>query len=505
MGAGTPGVDVRRLDLDATHPSYEADLHAQRRALYHGGSAWRALLDTWLPQREAEPEAQHKVRKKVATYTNDAGPLIGMVPGFLLSKPLTAEAQGGAGEWWSTWMTSVDRRGTGLSEAATETLLNGLVDGVMYTWVNLPRRDGEAANRADEEQRGYLDAYLVQIPGAQVIRWEDDERGGLAWLVVRDERLENVFGQASRRLIRWTYIDAELVRIYEAADDTAEEAGVSVAAEVAHNMGRVPVVRTRLRSDLHAMEVLRDPATALVRARNGRQWAVERTAYALLVLSVDGNVDGLRGGEGWFIKLPKDARAEYIEPSGASLQVLDAEITRCRDDLFRQMRALMLGTHSDALQQQSGESKARDWQGFDATLSEYARLLKGHFGEVLAVVAAARRETVTWTMGGLDGWQSPSLDEVAVIGALAGELFRRSPTTHVDFLIDLAVRLFGDKIKPDDLRKEIEAYDPATDPALMGGMGAGLRRPASPAGGRDRQADGRPGVGDPGRPGPGAR
>jgi hypothetical protein len=150
------------------------------------------------------------------------------------------------------------------------------------------------------------------------------------------------------------------------------------------------------------------------------------------------------------------------------------------------MRALMLGTHSDALQTQSGESKNQDWKAFEAVLSEYARLLKEHVADVLSLVSLARADRSTvWTLRGLEGWQALSSTELVELGAAAADLFRRSPTMHVDFLIELATRLFpeADTAK---LRKELESYDPASDPAfstMLGGTGVRTPRRTLPAAG----------------------
>ncbi len=172
--------------LNQLHPSHDAVLFAELRALHEGGKRWRALIETWLPQNAQEPSDLYEDRKARAVYHNHLGAILGMFVGNLFSE---APAVDGGGERMAALVDDVDGGGTSLGAWFRERFEDALVAGRAWAWVNLPARPEDApepANLGEEEAAGLLDAYLVGPTPEQVLDWGTDAHGKLTWAIVRD-------------------------------------------------------------------------------------------------------------------------------------------------------------------------------------------------------------------------------------------------------------------------------------------------------------------------------
>lgn len=393
--------------LDQRHPSFaEAEL-LDYRALYQGGKAWRRRATSFIPKRPAEEADAWMERVQAATYTNDCAPLIDAIPAHLTSSPL--EVTGWPSDWWEAWASDVDRQGHDLTRYIAERVTDALVEGATYVYVGMPRREVEVDSRATEEQLGLLNAYLTAWQAHQAIWWTDDAHGRLTAIVFRDSREHMVFGEERKTYRRWTYMDARVIRVFEAEESASPQSRATdhatEVATIAHGYGRIPVVRMQLDASQHAMGVLHDPAVALLRARNASTFALEKTAFAMPVFYTDMMMEDVVVGAGRFLKLQPKDRVEWSEPAGTSDASLAADIASKRDDLYRALRSLFQSAHSDSLQEQSGESKSQDWKAFEVYLEGLRREVIGFARELLLTVAAARGEQATeLEVGGLEGW-----------------------------------------------------------------------------------------------------
>ncbi len=414
--------------LDQTHPDYDAQNQAEWRALHEGpGKGDGELWSRWLPRRPAEQLDRWNSRKASATYKNEAGGLLDLLTGYLFSTPLVVA--GAPNPWWETWLTDVDRQGSAFSPFVADRLTDALVGSAAYALVSLPQRGAVVTNRADEEALGLLDAYLVPWTAEHVLRWGEDEHGRLTWVVAKDSVPVNEFGQELTTKHRWTYVDSTTIRVFEAPDDASPDDDAPEVLTVQHGFGRLPVVRMKLAPTMHAMRRLRDPAVDLLRARTARKWAIEQSAYAMLGIFTDRDLSELKGGEGWWMQFPLDAKAEWLEPGGASLAELASEIETARDDLYRAMHSLTQASHSDSLQGQSGISKEMDWQAFEVVLSGYASVVLDFARDILDLVSHARGEDDTGLdLTGLDGFQASNPSQFLLDATVGEPLLSKSPT-----------------------------------------------------------------------------
>lgn len=423
--------------LEGRHPTFDGKALTLKRALYEGGETWRQHVSEWLPQHPEEMDDNYEARKKRALYENHAGPIIDILASAVFTEPPGVE--GLRGSWLAEFLGNVDREGTGLGPWCRERLVDALVEQVVYAWVNLPARPADApppASRADEEAAGLLSAFLVPFTARQVIDWEHDENGGLAWLMVRDVVERRPGPEALRsRVHRWTYIDRRQIRrwTWTATPERADPSDEDDATEqppVLHGLGELPVARLSLTDGLYAMGKLRDPAVAHTRARNDLSWALHRAAHALLVIKSKWDPEKPTLGPGRFLRLGPDDDAFYVEPSGSNFQLLADDLVQLREGLYRVVHQMAIGADSNATRSKmSGESKAQDWAAMDIVLGALAEATRTFLVDVLRLVAVARGErSPAPVVTGLGGWREEDVEAWLTAAALATEAFRMSPT-----------------------------------------------------------------------------
>jgi len=462
--------------LNTTHPEQGGARLERLRALYEGGDTWRALLDTWLPQRAVEPPDIYAERRALATYANHAGSIVSV-----LSAALFAEApqlSGVDGDYWAALLEDCDGRGSGWARYWRERLNDAQVGRTAYIWANLPARSGGevAASLADEQRAGLLDAYLVALRPEQVLDWWADDRGRMTALMVRDVLTRRTGPESGRATVwRWTYIDATVIRRWEwvAKKDQPAPRPEDEATElppVAHGLGALPVVSMELPHGLWTMGKLEDPAVAALRARNEHSWALHQAANELLTIRSKWGDERIELGHGHYLRLTRDAdgadEAAYVGPSGVAFAYLEKDVQATREEVYRAVQQMALSADSDASASRlSGESKAEDWRALDIVLAAYRDVVLGAMLSVARLIARVRREDPTAiAVSGLDGWQNESLSAFLQAAALAIDAREASPTFRRLVARREAQRLLQDETTPEQLQDvldEIDSWEPA--------------------------------------------
>jgi hypothetical protein len=437
--------------LDKLHPTLDGAELEQLRALADGGQRWRSLLTTWLPQNAAEPADVYADRQSRAVYHNYAGGILGLLAAYLFSRPPTID--GAKGDYWTAFYKNVDQEGTPWSRWWRLRFRDALVEDQVLTWVNLPARSpGQEYNDLGAELKGgVLDAYLVPILADELRYWSEDKHGRLVWVLFRQCVDERTTVEADVvRVYRWTYIDENVIRRWEwrsTAEQLAPkpEDDATELPTIAHKMGRIPVVRLKLPNELWAMQMLRDPAIAHLRSRNDLTWALHKTAHALMIIKRRQGGDDPTVGPGYYLALEPEDEVGWTEPAGNSTAILREDCADLREEIYRVVNQMALATdNSSSRVKASGESKAFDWQASAIVMSAYADLVKGAMLEVLAVIRGARGEKDEVSIGGLDGWQSLSLDQFLAGSAMALHAAQMSPTFRREVAKREAERLLPD-------------------------------------------------------------
>lgn len=458
--------------LRQRNPAFHEKHIEECRALYEGGDAWRRLRARFIPQQEVEPDDLYQRRLEASTYTSHAGAICDLIASFLFSEPPTVANAPSA--WWDKWQQNVDRQGTSVAWWARAAFVDALVGRRSWAWVNLPARPAEGfADALEQDRAGGLDAYLVALAPELVVDWGYDATGQLAWVLIEDELCERAgVDQERGSKLRWRYIDVQQIRTWiwtpradhpkPLDDDEALE-----APAVAHGIGRLPVVELTLPPGLYALGKLHDPAIDHLRARNGLSWALDKGAHPLLTIySKDRHAPIL--GAGYYLRLDREDRAEYVEPSGTSFELLAGDVTRLREDLYRVVQQMATSADASATAaKQSGESKSKDWQAIEIVLAAYAELVLDWLRALYGLVADVRSEPVDkMQISGLAGWQSDDLSTWLEQAAQAIDARSFSPTFKKTVAKREAARLLAEEDPKvlETINSEIDAAE-AVDPA----------------------------------------
>lgn len=465
--------------LEQRHPGHVADVLGRYRALAEGGETWRAKAGEFIPPSPAEPCDLYAERINRALYTAHAGSIIGMLVAHLFSEP--PRVDGLAESWGPALLANCDRVGSSWSGWWAALLLDAMVGRVAACWINLPARPPGVvpANRGEEEKAGLLDCYLVRIAPEELLDWGTDDTGRWTWVLFRqfiDHRAspDDVRG----RVWRWTAIDKTTIRRWEWTPEAGKsapdgEADLKELDVIAHGFPELPVIPLQLPPTLWAMEKLHDPAVDHLRARNDLSWALYRASAALLVINrVMGSGEPPKTGDGYYLTLDIQEKAEYIEPPGHNYELLKEDMETRLEDLYRVLQQMALAISNDSSRvRSSGESKKQDWNAADLLLSAYADQVRVPMLAVLQLIARLRKaDPDKVTLSGLNGWRQLTLDELLKGAAEATDAKGMSITFRREIAKRQAEALLPDAgegvIKA--IRAEIDKADPPPDPAPGG-------------------------------------
>lgn len=462
--------------LEQRHPAHDGERLGAWRALYSGGKLWEARAEKWLPRHPEEAEKVYAARLARALYHNHTGPIVNMLAAALFAESPQVDLDG---DWVADFLSDVDREGTTAADWTKARLVDALVEREAWAWVNLPARAPTAPtvdNRRDEEDAGLLDAFLVSFTASQVIDWEVDDRGQLAWILVRDVVESRPDLDAPRqRTHRWTQLGRTQIRrwTWSSPNDVATDPPLDAEAEelpaIVHGLGGLPVARLSLTEGLHALGHLHHPAIAHLRARNDLSWALHRAAHPLLWIASKWQDRAPILGPGYYLQLDREDEIGFAESSGANYQLLAEDVVQLREELYRVVHQMAVGADSDATRAKgSGESKAADWRALEIVLSALAEAVRGFMVDTLRLVAKARGQAdADPVVTGLDGWQEEDLDVWLGAAAMATDAHAMSATFKREVAKRQAQRVLtgADAKVLETVSKEIDAAE-VPDPAL---------------------------------------
>lgn len=495
-------------------------------ALYDGDELFEKRLNTFLPQWEREPSDRYELRKKNAFYRNYVGAIIDYFSALLFtSKPKalaqsadTKEAKPDPGDYYDTFREDCDRTGTDLDAFFKDRLTDAMVHRCSWFSLEQPSlKPGEAepTSRSEFEARKLGDCWLRSLEFDQVLDWETNDAGQLAWVLVFSCDTRRAGPSASRNVVTqtWEHYLPDRVDSYSLSFDNTNpppaETVVPLVATRAHGFGRVPVLSIDLPRALWAANRLRTPQLEHFRSSNAQAWSLKVSCYAMMVFKV-GDPESFAKvtvGPARGIVLALDESAEWNAPPSEHFAALDSNIAAQKDEIFRLAHQMALGVENNAAAiGRTAESKSEDAQSTRVILLAYARKVKETIERVYDLLEARRGDKLKWSVEGLDDFADADLiglvDTVVKLQAF-GSIPSR--TARVEVFKKLADGLLPDvdQATKSKIMAEIEAntLDPANEPtpeeklhALATGLtknanqrgargGSGTKPPAPTAGG----------------------
>lgn len=474
--------------LNQRNGAIDTDQIATLRALYAGGRAWRELATTWLPKSKIEPTDLYAERVRIAHYDPHLPGIFDLIAAMVTEAPPKIGAL--PDDYGNRLDKSADGRGTPMEVWARLRLVDAFKYRRAFAWVERPKVVlPEGASRRDEERAGALNPWLRAIDADTVLDWSECD-GRMEWVLFCEHTTERTGVEAPRmNVIRWTWIDKDAIRRWEwrqtEADKPApdKDADATELDQVLHGFGRCPVVCLDLGDGLWMGARMEEPALALFRAANDRDWSLHRAANELLVIASKHEIAPPAQGQGVFLRMERDSdgadTVSMVGPSGAAFEHLAARERSREVTLYRVVQQLALAADVASSKMQSGESKARDWTPTERLLKGIASVLVGFLtecGRMLAVALSGPNvdpkvlEDVAVT--GCDAFDAADLDEALAAFASAVELKAGSPTALEEGAKLQARRVFRN-LSPEiaeRIEEELEAHREGYGQTTGGGV-----------------------------------
>lgn len=515
--------------LNQRNPSVNVARLAELEALYEGGEKLERLYTALLPRREREREQRYQLRLKEAQHRNYLGPIIDYFKSMLfVSRPVlkakvdgSKDATDSPGDYWNALREDADGGGTDIDALFGQILTDAMVGRTGWLRLHAPGDGGmPATDAADFTARKLGECWLERLEACDVLDWDDDENGRLAWAVTHSiERKRRGIGGDRRRVVEtWHYLTPESIETFRVAYDEdkkpkPEDEIASIGAPLANRFGSVPLVCLDLPPALWVANRLRSPQLAHFRKVNAQAWSLAATCYATREYFVKDPEEFTKqvSGPGYEVVLFQDDKAQWSAPPGDHFAALDNEIKAEKDEIFRIAHQMAMGVENNAAAVgRTAESKASDIEITRVVLIAFSRIVKETIEYTLDLLATARGEKIEWSVEGLDDFAS--FDIGAFLTQL-GLLDKAGGVPSKTFQVQVKTRAAEALLKDLDeetkatIRKEIA--DGTADPVAQreaenaAALGLFAGTPGAQRPGADPGKPKPPPGGDSGRPQPG--
>ncbi len=375
--------------------------------LYSGGERLRDSASEYLVRRHKEPGEVYAERLNRVFYENYIGSIVDWYAATLLRREPVLLFEGSdstAKSFYNLLADDCDLKGTNFSEFFRQRFVQALVCGGSYLVVEFPRTNGPAQTRAEEDASGRSRAYLVDYSADEVINWNYDQGGSLEWAVIRTSCLQpsKVTDAKWERETRWIYYDRENFQIYRRAGEGSPIVPIDEGRHGLATLQRVPLFRLQVSEGLWLMNKAALLQLEHLNKSNALAWALTMSLFATPVVYSDREWNQIVG-ESYYIQLGPEDRFGWTEPEGKVYQIAADNLVRLKDEIYRVCYLLpqaAAGGYGDA--RISGASKRRDFSITQEVLRAYGDSMKDLMKQVLRAIAAARQDSLTIDVSGLD-------------------------------------------------------------------------------------------------------
>lgn len=422
--------------LDARHPDYAANAACWDNIdlLYRGGHTLKNQAARFLVKRPKELPEVYEARAGRFTYQNILGTALGWYqaamftddPDILIRRG-EAEIDGDRGDFYARFLEDCNRAGRTFTDLFRDVFLHLMLYRSTLILTDLPKMERQPATLAEQKAAGALDPYLVLYEPRQVINWETDAYGNLAWVVIATTAERRQFAQDAAVVDRWYYFDRSEYRVYESQrkkDSREKSETASLVDSGPHALaeaGRVPARWVQIPDALWLANRAYLQVIDHLNQDNSYAWALFMANLPVPVIKGDYEQPPTVS-ETAFIQLPENGAFEWAEPSGSSFQHSAARIASLREEIYRQLYLQAQGRSTEATPAaQSGYSKEMDMAPSRDVLNGFGDVLRAAMLSVLIDVAAIRGEAdLAFDVRGFTFDDDDAADELATAEAAIG-------------------------------------------------------------------------------------
>lgn len=462
--------------LDVRHPSYDEDFWLDLEALYRGGRVFRDRIERFLPRNPLETADVYEQRKQNASYRSYVGPIIDYYSSWLFSGDFHVRAKRGPDTIDTPPEYAEFREDIGgdcdMKEFLKERFTKALIHGRTH-WIcelSKAKEIGEQGNWPDSaaayEAAGLKNANLRAVDACELVDWETDDDGLLAWALVyrKSERRPSI--KSVNRIINetWHLYDRENCFVYSIEydkDERPDEKTVLTPQIYKHGFLQVPLITLALPQGLHIADRVTDPQCAHFRLGSALDWAIKRTCYAMPVFKVEDEERPPVMGAGYYIMIGAKEDMQWSAPPEGHFDVISREVDVQRNDIFRMCHQMALGLDNNAeTVGRSADSKEQDNAATRVMLNAFGEIMSEAIEETYEIVSDAFGDVdIYWSIEGFSGYDTATAPEVIANAQQAQLVAIPSKTFAVEMKNKVVKAVLPElsQERKDQIRKELES------------------------------------------------
>lgn len=412
-------IDVKALLR--THSKLDLDHERRLWALYEGGKTLNPK--EFLPQAFSEPSDLYRERVGRSFYLNYLGQIVdSFTSNLFLEEPRVSVAGTDVmPDFYEGFLEACDeQRREPIHEFMAGVFTRTLVHRRAWVWADMPMAPtGDVVpNRAQQEARGDLDVYLMQVTAQDMLDWKCLSDGTLEWCVLyfTEEGRDAPWTKDPIRTHRWYVLTVDGTLLYEAeqvlkdgSDDfkswkETAKARLADGYPVEHDLGRVPMVPITVPPALDVGDKLFTPAIKVFQLDNEVAWREHRNLLSMPVIQTKREFKQIIGTGHWLHLQPGDSYG-FLESDGVAIEKAMESVDRIRTEMFRVVHQMAQALKAEAATAgRSGESKRRDSSPTVVVLDAMGKRMRADYAEVLQLVAQMRGEEdrYDWQVNGFD-------------------------------------------------------------------------------------------------------
>jgi len=477
--------------LNQRNACVDASLMRRYEVLYRGGADFQKCIKWFLSRNHSDNDQMYAERVKVASYRSYVGPIVDYYCAQLFAAPYNIRAVDEKGEplakvdeFYSQFREDCDGLGSDLTSFIKATFLEAVVKKTAYIVAQMPSTEGmDAMTRREYLERGLDRCTVRTIPSESILDWEvDPVTGDYQWLVAYSTRSRRPsIAAATVCEHTWTVYEPTTCKVYQRAyaanQQPKPEDDIPLVEEYPHGFSRVPVLPLTVPDGLWILNRCASAQVEHFQLSAALGWLLRRSAYPMGIFNVQEVGKSAITGAGMGHYLGLEEKFHWEEPEGKSAAILQAEIEKQKDEIYRVSAQMAMSVNNSAAGLgRSGLSKMADASATEICLRGYSVVVKDALEKLYEMVSDARGDyDVKWAVEGLN--QFSLIDATTLIenAKLAQDLGIPSDTFKKELYFRVAEALMPSDLAQsvkDAIREEIMSADvepPSVKPAVVVG------------------------------------
>ncbi len=406
-------------------------------------------------------------------------------------------------EWFNCFMENANGSGITYLDMAKDLFGDVLILRRAGWLIGQPDANIGAQGEPDEDADDEPPVTLTPYNAAEILDWQEDERGELQWILLAKKQTRREFPDTRKQVEIRTYVDKDSWGAWEVLVDTqTSKEAAELIGHGKHGLGCVPFEWLTVPEGLWAMNKLFAWQIDLFNAMSMLTYSTQVACFLQpFIKSNEGSESATNRilGEGIMLSLRAgdgDRESEefgWAVPDVSPLEFQAKRLTEQRDEGYRIAHQMSLAVDSQAIGAiaRSGTSKIEDRKATEIILAAFGGYLRAFLIRTLNKISKILGDDTKWTIDGYDNFEVSSMEEELQTASLASSFDIQSPTFKAELQKQIATgRVLGhiDEVVKQQIRNEIDdavsakhEQDQAGPPQIDPNTGMPIKQPPSGA------------------------